>query len=108
EDRERLRGLHGGDVETSLMLHLRPDLVRRDRLADFAGLPERLAEENDVLGVERPVGIGWLSEDLGPYGVVGDASAATAEKGQACFLHIVDRLAKLVGEVAAAPLSLLK
>lgn len=108
DERERLRGLHGGDVETSLMLHLRPDLVRRDRVADFTGLPERLADEHDVLGVEKRIGIGWLSEDLNPDGVVGNAAAATAEKGRACFERIVDGLAKLVAEVAASPLSMLK
>lgn len=108
DPRERLNGLHGGDVETSLMLHLMPDLVRRDRLADFGGLPARLAADNEILGVEKPVGFGWMSEDLNPAGVVGNAAAATADKGRACFEHIVARLAKLVAEVAAAPLSMLK
>lgn len=102
--RERLLGLHGGDVETSLMMHLHPDLVRMDRLEDFGGLPEQMGAENEFLGVEKPIGIGWLSEDLNPAGVVGNAAAATAEKGQACFEHIVSGLAKLTREVAAQPL----
>lgn len=106
--RERMNGLHGGDLETSLMLYLRPDLVRKDALADFGGLPERLAADNEVLGVEKPIGFGWMSEDLSPAGVTGNAAAATADKGRACFEHIVAQLAKLVAEVAAAPLSMLK
>ncbi len=106
--RERLNGLHGGDVETSMMLHIRPDLVREDRLASFDGLPAHLAARNEVLGVEKPVGIGWMSEDLNPAGVVGNAAAASADKGRACFEHIVAELAKLVAEVAATPLSILK
>lgn len=99
--RERLLGLHGGDVETSLMLHLHPDLVRVDRLQDFGGLPERMGAQNEFLGVEKPIGIGWLSEDLNPAGVVGNAAAATAEKGQVCFEHIVNGLVALTREVAA-------
>ncbi len=106
--RELSLGLHGGDVETSLMLHLRPDLVRRERIRDFVGLPEQLADRGGVLGAEKPFGFGWMSEDLHPDGVVGRASQASAEKGARCFEHIVDRLARLVAEVAAMPLSTLR
>src|SRR5690606_21215750 len=81
EPRELREGLHGGEVETSLMLHLRPDLVRRERLADFAGLPRELAERNRWLGVEKPIGIGWLSEDVHPLGVSGNAARADAQRG---------------------------
>ena len=105
--RELALGLHGGDVETSLMLHLRPDLVRRDRIRDFVGLPHRFAAEHEILGVEKPVGFGWMSEDLEPDGVVGDASRASAEKGARCFEHMLSRLVRLVAEVGATPLSVL-
>lgn len=106
--RELAHGLHGGDVETSLMLHLRPDLVRADRIADFAGLPETLADRHALLGAEKPIGIGWLSQDLHPDGVVGRAAGASADKGRRQFEHIVGRLALLLEEVAAAPLDMLK
>ena len=107
DDRELKLGLHGGDVETSLMLHLRPDLVRKDRIADFVGLPERLADDHEILGVEKPIGFGWMSEDLHPAGAVGRAAGATAEKGARCFEHLVSRFDRLVAEVAATPLSVL-
>lgn len=108
DPRELSHGLHGGDFETSLMLHLRPDLVRKERIADFVGLPERLAAEHEILGVEKPVGFGWMSEDLHPGGVVGRASRASAEKGARCFEHLVSRFARLVDEVAATPLDVLR
>ncbi|HEX6995968.1 MAG TPA: creatininase family protein [Gammaproteobacteria bacterium] len=108
DPRELALGLHGGDFETSLMLHLRPDLVRTERIADFVGLPERLAAEHQVLGVEKPIGFGWLSEDLHPDGAVGRAGRASAEKGARCFEHLVSRLARLVDEVAATPLTVLR
>jgi creatinine amidohydrolase len=108
DQRELAYGLHGGDIETSLMLHLRPDLVRMEKAADFVGLPQRLGAENALLGAEKPIGIGWLSQDLGLHGVVGNAAAASADKGRRCFEHIVARLAQLVAEVAATPLAALK
>ena len=64
---------------TSLLLHLRPDLVRTEALADFRGLPHELAARNTWLGAEKPVGIGWLAGDLHPQGVCGNAARADAE-----------------------------
>ncbi|HEX7079879.1 MAG TPA: creatininase family protein [Gammaproteobacteria bacterium] len=108
DDRELRYGLHGGDVETSLMLHLHPDLVRMHLARDFAGLPEQLAAERRVLGAEKPAGIGWMSQDLHPEGVCGNAAAATAAKGKAYLDHVAERMATLIAEVAATPLALLR
>ncbi len=104
---ELRHGLHGGEVETSLMLHLRPDLVRRERLEAFGGLPERLAARGGLLGVEKPIGIGWLSADLHPAGVCGNAARADAARGAVYLEFLCGRLAALVAEVAATPLSIL-
>ena len=100
--------IHGGVLETSLMLHLHPELVRRSELRDFAGLPQQLAAQHSLLGVEKPVGIGWLSEDLHGSGACGHASAADAARGAAYLEFVAERLDTLVGEVAATPLSILK
>ena len=35
-DQESAVGIHAGDIETSLMLHFRPELVHMDRAANFA------------------------------------------------------------------------
>jgi creatinine amidohydrolase len=105
---ELLHDIHGGEVETSLLLHLRPDLVRRDALADFKGLPHELAAQHSLLGVEKPVGIGWLSEDLHAAGVCGNAARADAERGAKHLDYLADRLVTLIGEVGAARLTILK
>jgi len=106
--KELAYGIHGGEVETSLMLHLRPDLVRLEALTDFDGLPSRLARENAVLGVEEPVGMGWMSQDLNPAGVVGNAAGADAARGSRLLSHLVERLVTLLHETAATPLSTLQ
>jgi creatinine amidohydrolase len=95
-------------VETSLMLHLKPELVREALLADFKGLPHELAARNRVLGVEKPVGIGWRAEDLHAWGACGNAARADAAKGAKHLAYLAERLATLVAELAAAPLSILK
>ena len=59
---EIVHDIHGGEVETSLLLHLRPDLVRTAALADFKGLPHELAARHKLLGAEKPVGIGWRAK----------------------------------------------
>ncbi|QJE73079.1 creatininase family protein [Aerophototrophica crusticola] len=91
-------GIHGGAVETSLMLHLRPDLVRADKLADFrsaaAGLRTKALRLHDI---------GWAAQDLNPAGVVGDTTLATAGKGAAVLEHAARGLATLLEEVAAHP-----
>lgn len=100
---ELAHGIHGGAVETSLMLHLRPDLVRREALADFPSLGRSLAARGGVLGVEKPVGIGWMMQDLNPAGACGNAADASAAKGEAVLEHMAARLVALLGEVAGHP-----
>jgi creatinine amidohydrolase len=107
DEQELRHGLHGGEAETALMLHLHPELVRRELARDFGGLPARLAEHNRLLGVEKPVGIGWLSRDLGPEGVSGNAARADAARGKAYLDHLAACLADLLAEVAATPLAML-
>ncbi len=104
---ELAHDIHGGEVETSLMLHLAPDLVRRDALADFRGLPHELARRNELLGAEKPVGFGWASQDLNPAGVCGNAARADAARGATHLAFLADRLVRLVAEVAATPLATL-
>jgi creatinine amidohydrolase len=107
DEHELAHGLHGGEVETSLMLHLRPDLVRRAALEDFAALPGRLASRNELLGAEKPVGFGWLSEDLHPAGVCGNAARADARRGAEHLDYLAGRLVTLLAEVGATPLGTL-
>jgi creatinine amidohydrolase len=84
---ELAHGIHGGDIETSIMLAAYPQLVRRDRIADFR--PATYAMERDFtwLRADLPVGFGWMTQDLHASGAVGDASLATPEKGEAALDH---------------------
>ncbi len=101
---ELAHGLHGGAVETSMMLHLRPDLVRQEALADFPSAGRALAARGSVLGLEKPAGLGWMMQDVNSDGACGNAAAASAAKGQQLLEHLADRLVTLLGEVAEHPL----
>jgi creatinine amidohydrolase len=102
---ELAHGLHGGEIETSLLLHLRPDLVRREHTQDFRGRTHDRA--GHLLGPERPLGYGWLAGDLHPAGVVGNAAAADAERGRRLHAHLAGRLDALIDELAATPVAAL-
>lgn len=105
---EMAHGFHGGALETSLMLHLRPELVRREAMANFPSLGATLAARGGMLGAEKPVGLAWMTQDLNEAGVCGDVTQASAEKGQAVLAFMAARLAALLGEVAALPLDVMK
>jgi creatinine amidohydrolase len=88
-------GIHGGHGETSLMLHLRPELVHMDLAV--RRVPEHLADY-ELIGFGKPVSFGWTSDDFGPDGHIGDPTGATAEHGKAVFEAAVGRLAAVIAE----------
>ena len=96
---ERKHGYHGGLVETSIMLAIRPDLVRMDRAVHFRSAWIDRTADNMVLEPEGVTQIGWLTQDLHPSGALGDASTATAEFGERLLNHAAARLAALIAEV---------
>src|SRR3712207_7018334 len=74
------QGIHGGEVETSLMLHFRPDLVDMPAAGNFRSLAVGMQERNRHLGPTGAHSFAWIATDLNPQGVAGDASAATADR----------------------------
>jgi creatinine amidohydrolase len=93
---EQQFGIHGGDMETSLLLHFRPDTVDMSAARDF-----RSTAETAALQPIGAVARGWISSDLNPAGVVGEAHLATAEKGRQTADHIVADVIALLRKVAA-------
>ena len=90
-------GIHGGHDETSVMLHLRPDLVHLDRAA--RNVPEWLTA-NDHVRFGGSTQFGWLSNDFGPDGHIGDPTGATAEAGARLFDHAVTHVLDALYEIA--------
>ena len=82
---ERRQGLHAGQAETSLMLHLAPELVGPERPRDG------LAGEDPPQGwsLEGAVPLAWRTADFSKSGVIGDASGADGALGEALFGRLV-------------------
>ncbi|MER8368211.1 creatininase family protein [Mesorhizobium sp. M0306] len=102
EDRH---GIHGGDVETSLMLHFRPDLVDMAKADNFVSKVARAEKEFSLLRHTGTHAFAWIASDLNPNGVVGDASIATAEKGRLTAEHQADGFIGLLRDVRKAKLA---
>lgn len=94
---ERSQGLHAGLAETSLMLHLAPELVGMERQADGLHPPSQPPQGWSWEG-QAPTA--WLTGDLSTSGVIGDPSGATAALGEQLFQRLVsgwqERLQALV------------
>ncbi|MES0810634.1 creatininase family protein [Roseibium sp. SCPC15] len=100
-DHEMTFGIHGGDVETSIMLHLHPDLVRMDKAEDFKSVQEKLVEDFQHLRAHGPHQLGWKAQDLNTAGTVGNASIATAEKGKKSLDHAAQGFVELLSDIHA-------
>ncbi len=96
---EQRHGIHGGDIETSLMLAARPDTVQMDKADNFVPSTVAMGKEFRWLNASRPAGFGWMTQDLHPSGAVGNAKAATAAKGEAAFDHGAKAFVELLQEI---------
>jgi creatinine amidohydrolase len=97
---EELRhGVHGGAVETSIMLAKYPQHVRTEAIADFQ--PASIAMETDFLwlSTHRPAPFAWQAQDLHPSGAAGDATGASAEKGQLLLDHGATAFCELLADI---------
>ena len=101
---ETAYGIHGGDVETSLMLHFRPELVAMDKAENFVSAVTRAEKEFDLLRHTGPHAFAWIASDLHASGAVGEAALATAAKGEATARHQATGFLSLMKDVRAARL----
>ena len=100
-------GIHGGEIETSMMLALAPQRVQMDQARYFASTAQARAQQFPILGNGRSAKLGWQTQDYHPAGAVGHAAAATAAKGEALVQAAGRALAQLLAELDRLPLSTL-
>jgi creatinine amidohydrolase len=105
---EQAHGIHAGEIETSLMLNFRPDLVREEKAGDFASRNVEMEREFNWLRAGRPTGLGWMSQDLSASGAMGNAAAANARKGEAYADHGATAFIELLQDIDAFDLTRLK
>lgn len=98
-DEEIRHGVHGGAVETSIMLAAWPQHVRADRIANFVPASIAMEREFKWLNAHRPAPFAWAAQDLHPSGAVGDATQASREKGEALLAHGARAFCELLRDV---------
>lgn len=99
---ERGFGVHGGHGETSLLMHLRPDLV--DTTAATRAVPDALAGFERIGFAASPVQFGWCSDDFASGGVIGDPTTATAAEGAALAARLVEDGVATIDEISRWPI----
>ncbi len=104
-DEEIRFGIHGGAIETALMLHLSPGHVAMEKAVTAEPLSAAMARDKAVLEGAGRNGFAWIAQDLHPSGICGDATAATAAAGAHAAAHAAQRMAGLIAEMADFPLS---
>jgi creatinine amidohydrolase len=97
---EELRhGIHGGAVETSIMLARYPHTVRKEAIADFRSASIAMEQKFRWLSAHRPVPFAWQTQDLHESGAIGDATKASAEKGEQLLDHGARAFCELLDDV---------
>ena len=96
-------GIHGGEIETSMMLHLAPATVRMEHARDWRSSSQDRAERYRLLGNGKSAKMGWAMQDYHPAGAVGNAAAATADRGRAVVQAAAEALVQLLQELHALP-----
>jgi creatinine amidohydrolase len=102
-DEEHRFGIHAGEIETSLMLALKPERVRLQQAEYFRSASQARAADFPILGNGRSAKLGWQMQDYNANGAVGNAAAATADNGHAVLDAAGRALAQLLGEIDRLP-----
>ncbi len=100
-------GVHAGQIETSMMLALRPDRVDMAQARDFKSSSQQRAANYPILGNGTSAKLGWQMQDYNAEGAAGNAAAATADQGMVVLDAAGLQLALLLQELSALPLSTL-
>ena len=87
---------HACELETSLMLCARPDLVDMSKAVDEDPVPSLQEGYVTLFG---PVNVGWKTGDVTKSGVIGSPTYATVEKGRMLFDYAVEKMRDILEEI---------
>ena len=95
-EKEARVGIHAGRVETSFILHLRPDTVRKDLMncdysVDFDGFK--------YIDYSGKVSFGWMTHDVTRTGTIGDTAGANAEEVPRMLEEVTTMMVEACGEI---------
>ena len=105
---ERRFGVHAGQMETAMMLALKPRLVRQSKMQAFESSSQARAAAHRILGNGKSAKLAWAAQDLNPEGAAGNAAAANVDDGMALLDAAGRALADLLKEIDRLPADTLK
>lgn len=93
---EKEYGIHAGDAETSIMLSLLPEQVKMAQAVQEypANLPQ-----DSLISMEGKLPFSWLTAELSESGVIGDATAASQEKGDRILDSLSDGWVRVIEDI---------
>jgi creatinine amidohydrolase len=99
---------HAGELETSIQLHLRPELVVEDPAPTARYVDSKqdygLSQLPNDMSVRRPLNLGYDLAETFPEGVIGDPTVASADTGEQCWVAIMEGILDVLDEYhASAP-----
>ena len=105
---EQRFGVHAGQMETAMMLALKPRLVRQSKMQAFESSSQARAAAHRILGNGKSAKLAWAAQDLNPEGAAGNAAAANVDDGMALLDAAGRALADLLKEIDRLPADTLK
>jgi creatinine amidohydrolase len=100
---EHRYGIHAGQIETAMMLALKPERVQMAQAQNFGSASQQRAPAFPILGNGKSAKLGWQMQDYNPAGAVGNAAAATAGQGRTVLEAAGRALASLLSEIDRLP-----
>ncbi len=94
---ERIYGIHAGDVETSILLQCRPDLVRQELAPSSIPTHLQKLKYPPFMG---PLTFAWLTQDITETGVLGDATTADPAKGEHFLSDAATQIADMLHHIS--------
>lgn len=99
DEHEKRFGIHAGDLETSMMMQLLPQYVRKEACENFDSYSAQIAKSFPLLGNGKSAKMSWAMQDYNPQGATGNAANASAEKGLVLLQNYGFQLFNLLKEL---------
>ena len=108
DPQEITNGIHAGEIETSMMLHLNPSAVEKDLSENFVSDSPLTNGRHPHIGLGGFARASWQAQDLTRQGAIGNASKADPERGALLIEHMVNKILQVLSDMARFPLSSLR
>ena len=93
---ETVYGYHANEAETALLLAAGGQYVKAGAVCDYYG---KIGDTKDLLPERAGATFAWVSQDVSKTGIMGDAPAGTAEKGERWIAESAQGLAQSVADL---------